>query len=219
LYGDDKGKICFNAAKSWQSRWYDDRKLTLYPEDESSTWQTNRQVIGVANYGEPSTNNIPVLIKLETDSSTDYFMTYNRATGINSQNDEADNEVTIVKTGSNGLSYSQSWLQATLRVGEQYTINGLGRADSVIVRYTSRTTSSDGVWIANVFVGTNRSPGARPSETCLWELDNNMGTNAYGLCEGMYCCFCTDLLCPFPLLLSQLTFIQPRILHIFVLPY
>jgi len=56
--------------------------------------------------------------KLETGTENDYFVGFNRAIGVNSQNDEADNEVTIVQTGKNGESYSQSSLKATLKQGE-----------------------------------------------------------------------------------------------------
>jgi hypothetical protein len=37
----------------------------------------------------------------------------------------ADDEVTIIKTGSNGESYSQSWLQADLSQGQSTTIDGV----------------------------------------------------------------------------------------------
>merc|ERR1740136_80377 len=80
-----------------------------------------------------------VVIKLETGTSTDYFVGFNRATGINGQNDEADDEVTIIETGNNGEAYSQSLLKATLRQGESYTVQN----QEVLVTVESIDISTD----------------------------------------------------------------------------
>ena len=92
--------------------WYDDAKTLLDPSI-TSTWREN--VVGIADYGN-NPDNHSVVIKIETGTSTDYFIGFNRATGINSDNDEADNEVIIVETGNNGESYSQSCLLFTLMI-------------------------------------------------------------------------------------------------------
>ena len=39
-----------------------------------------------------------MVVKIETGTETDQFIAFNRATGVNRQNDEADNEVTMVET-------------------------------------------------------------------------------------------------------------------------
>jgi hypothetical protein len=43
-----------------------------------------------------------VVVKIETGTTTDQFIAFNRAIGVNSQNDEADDEVTIVETCNEG---------------------------------------------------------------------------------------------------------------------
>jgi len=109
-------------------------------------------MVGVADY-KRNNNNHPVLIKINVGGSTDYFVNYNRATGINSQNDEADNEVTIVK--GNGGAYSQSWLQATLTEGQTHTIsNGNVGGGGIKVKYLRKITEGS-LWKAEVFIGTN----------------------------------------------------------------
>ena len=121
LYSDEIGKMCFNAAKNWQIGWYDTKKLLVDPLLNPST---TVKLVGIANFDTLS-NNDPVVVKVETGTGADYFIGFNRAIGVNAENDEADNEVTIVKVGSgHGESYSQSYLMATLVQGESYTIPG-----------------------------------------------------------------------------------------------
>ena len=118
LYSDDIGAMCFNAAKSWQLGWYDSSKISIDPREGS--WTGN--IVGIADFANNPQND-PVIVKVETRTGTDQFIAFNRATGINRHNDEADDEVTIVQAGSNGELYSQSFLKATLRSGEVYTIS------------------------------------------------------------------------------------------------
>ena len=156
LYKDDIGGMCYNAAKTWQIGWYNDRKMQLNPLDEVSDWSISFQMVGIANYQNEATSNLPVSVKLETNLGTDYFVAFNRATGVNSDNDEADDEVTIVKvTGGDGESQSQSYLKATLLAEEEYTIAGIGGTDrNITVKHVSTDkTNSDGVWRANVVIG------------------------------------------------------------------
>ena len=122
LYSDDIGKMCFNPAKSWYVNWYDDYKTTV----DITVPNISKQIsmVGVAEI-TVNNNKLPAVMKLETGTSNDYFVGFNRATGRNSQNDEADDEVTIVQTGNNGESYSQSFLKATLKQGESYSIGEL----------------------------------------------------------------------------------------------
>jgi hypothetical protein len=124
LYGDNLGKMCYNPAKNWQIGWYDNAngKMLLDPRGGSASFDTQvLTLVGIAEYNiRTNTVNQPVVVKLETGATTDYFIGFNRAVGANSQNDEADNEVTIIL--ANGGSYSQSSLQATLIEGETHPI-------------------------------------------------------------------------------------------------
>lgn len=81
LYSDDVGKMCYNAAKNWQLNWYDDRKKLIEPQF-GSTWSVQFQLVGIAEYLNESTNDIPVVVKIETNTDTDYFLGFNRATEV-----------------------------------------------------------------------------------------------------------------------------------------
>ena len=115
-YSDDRGAMCFNAAKNWQLGWYDDNKLLVNPNSSPGTYT----LVGIADFANNPAGH-PVVIKLETGTSIDQFIAFNRAAGVNRDNDEADDEVTIVETGQNGEWYSQSFLKAHLVTGQTYT--------------------------------------------------------------------------------------------------
>ena len=148
--------MCYNAAKSWQIGWYNDRKITLNPKTalaSNANWGTFVTLVGIADYQNVA--NIPVVLKLETDTVDDYFIAFNRAVGINADNDEADNEVTVILTGQNGEKASQSHLRATLAVGEQYVISNFGGGGRNCPIKLVSIDKSTSVWKANVQVGSS----------------------------------------------------------------
>lgn len=170
LYSDDIGAMCFNAAKSWQLSWYNDNKLAIDPRQQR-TWMGT--MVGVADFGN-NPNQYPVVIKIETGTETDQFIAFNRATGINRHNDEADNEVTVVEAGTNGEWFSQSFVKATLKSGEVYTIPKWDGAEDLTISAKAikiNTGSNPGYAEISVCLGQcvdpteapTASPSARPS--------------------------------------------------------
>jgi hypothetical protein len=138
LYSDEIGKMCFNAAKNWQIGWYNSNRLLVDPRSGPTTVN----MVGIADFLN-NPQDYPVVIKIETGTATDQFIAFNRAIGINSQNDEADNEVTIVETGNNGEGYSQSYLKAHLVQGETYIYsNWAGSGQSLVVNAKSINLAS-----------------------------------------------------------------------------
>ncbi|KAL3790131.1 LOW QUALITY PROTEIN: hypothetical protein ACHAW5_000829 [Stephanodiscus triporus] len=164
-YEDDTGKMCYNPAKNWQIGWYNDRKKMLTPPSQAS-WETMETIVGIADYQK--NNMFPVVLKLETGTSNDYFVGFNRAAGINEDNKEADNQLTIVQSGKNGDSFSQSWLKATLKVSDQYTLENFGGVSgtNIVIILDSIDKQRDGSWQANVKViksSSKSSPSRKPS--------------------------------------------------------
>lgn len=72
----------FIQAKNWQLDWYNDRKKLIEPLKFGSTWSEGFQLVGIADYLNESSNDIPVVAKIETNTDTDYFLGFNRATGV-----------------------------------------------------------------------------------------------------------------------------------------
>jgi hypothetical protein len=141
LYHDDIGAMCFNAAKTWQIGWYDDRKTTVDPLDGAWTGK----IIGVVDYMKISP--FPVVVKIDTGSTSgQLYIAFNRAQGINRDNVQADDQVTIVETNGSGDNASQSFLRAHLAKGQQYAVenwNGSGKTLTVKATEIHLSTSSE----------------------------------------------------------------------------
>jgi len=139
LYGDENQPLmCFGAAKSWQLGWYDDKALLVSPDE--SSW--SGRVMGFADYNNPRTET--VLLKIETGTDEDYFLNFNRKTGINSGTREAPNQVLVTKQGLNGVGYAVSSLVAKMTSGQTYTIpnfGGSGRSVRVKVNRINMSAS------------------------------------------------------------------------------
>jgi hypothetical protein len=129
LYSDDIGQMCYNPAKNFQLGWYDSRVITIDPR---STHNWSGTIVGIADF-ENNPDSRPVVIKIETGTNRDHYIGFNRAIGINSDNVEADDEVTITETGRNGLGYSQSVLLATMVQGESYTWTDWIKTDADLI--------------------------------------------------------------------------------------
>uniref|UniRef100_A0A7S4R946 Uncharacterized protein n=2 Tax=Ditylum brightwellii TaxID=49249 RepID=A0A7S4R946_9STRA len=140
LYTDEIGKMCFNPAKNWQLGWYGDKYVEVDPLLNSLSLHT---LVGIGEFNEQQQQ--PVVVKIETGTPKDYFVGFNRAVGPNAQNDEADNEVTIVQVeGGEGHHYAQSYLKAHLLTGESYTIDNFantGQPLTIKATYINLSTS------------------------------------------------------------------------------
>lgn len=121
-FANDEGpKFCFNAAKSWQWKWYDDKAETVVP---STTTNWSGRLMGIVDYQDEATGT--VLVKIETDTFLDYYLKFNRKASFNSGTEEGGDKVMLVSQGGNGESYSQSYLQAKLEQGQSFDILDFG---------------------------------------------------------------------------------------------
>ncbi|EED94554.1 predicted protein [Thalassiosira pseudonana CCMP1335] len=125
LYSDDNAKMCYNPAKNFQiaseGAWYDGH-TAVWNSGSTTPKLGSYKLVGIADYDNNPKNN-PVVVKLESGTDTDAFIGYNRAYGVNADNKQGSNQVTIVESGQNGLGYSQSFLKAVLSEGQSYTFN------------------------------------------------------------------------------------------------
>lgn len=141
-YEDDEGVMCYNPAKNFQisqghGSWYNnsyDTKTWNTGVNGGTSW--SGKIIGIADYTN-NPNSSPVVVKIESGQSTDLFVGFNRATGVNKDAPEARNKVTVIQAGNNGFGYSQSYLKATLSQGESYTVQnwrGSGLDMTILVK-------------------------------------------------------------------------------------
>ncbi|EJK56365.1 hypothetical protein THAOC_23761 [Thalassiosira oceanica] len=188
LYSDNTAKMCYNPAKNWYLGWYDndnenDRTEVINPIGQPNTWSVTRTLVGIADWGDsqsdwgnpPATTDYPVIIKLETDSSNDFFLGFNRARGINADNDEGDNLVTVIETGSDGEGYSQSFLRAKKSQGGAHTLENFGGTGNDLEIVVDQINQGGSFWTATVTIGwvdcltdndCNPNPLCFQAETC-----------------------------------------------------
>ena len=127
---NDSPVMCFNAAKSWQSGWFADKSLTIFPNDDAGTCFSGK-LYGLASYTS-SPADAKVLIQLQSTSGTHYHIGFNGKQGSNSGTVEHGNQVLITTQASTGKSMKIAHLGA----GGSYTIpnyDGTGRDVTVSV--------------------------------------------------------------------------------------
>jgi len=107
----DDGKMTFNGAKNGaQLSWYNDRRVTA---------PFNGDLYGISDYGTTGTS-AKMNIKF-TEGSKDYYVSFNKKSGINSDTREYGNQV-LVHSRSPGSGYATSVLEAHLTAGGSYTV-------------------------------------------------------------------------------------------------
>jgi hypothetical protein len=127
LTTDEVGRLCFNAAKSWQLGWYSARHRLLSPISLGPGYNEELDLVGIADFGNSNDQVTPVLLKLETNTGADHFVAFNRATGVNGDVTEARDLVTVVRVNQNdGVSLSQSYVDGFLESGDTLTISNFG---------------------------------------------------------------------------------------------
>lgn len=188
-YGDDTFQ-CFNAAKNYQLPWYADSKIIVDPR--TAGFSETVTFVGIGEYPQAQAGGFPVVARLVTQGGDtdggDYFVGFNRATGPNRLNDEADDEVTIVqvsaKTGDAAIGeyYSQSYLRATLQQGETYTIEDYaGTGQTVTITADSIDISSTpGKAVVTIASPQTISPAPTPTPCDNYEdLEVRLTTDNY----------------------------------------
>ena len=179
-YSQDNGPMmCFNSPKSWQLGWYSSRHATY----NFSTGVESYRLIGQVdlNNGNAEASD-RVLIKLNTGSSTDYYMSFNRKTGVNSGTVEGGNQVLIQSAGGEGTSYAESELLAKLGSGGSYTLSNFDGSgyDLTVTVNSINTGVSPGY--ADITIGAGCSSNA--------ECDDGLACNGLEVCDlGILTCF------------------------------
>ena len=75
---------CFNGAKNWQLKWYRDRQLNMDVSNGPKGAQVD--LIGLSEYEQATNEEQMVIVRVADKTSTgpDLYISYNRASGINS---------------------------------------------------------------------------------------------------------------------------------------
>jgi len=154
-------RMCYNPQKSYQLGWYDDQVATINPLDGQG--RREYTLNGVDDYGRDS-GNLIVLRLRQTSLDQDYYIGYNKATGINRNSGEDQDSVTVIRKEYGAPDqYGQSTKLAGLSPGQRALItdyNGSGR--TVQVAFTGITAEGD----AHVVVMEGDTEVTEESDNC-----------------------------------------------------
>ena len=112
-YGSESGpKMCFNAAKNYQLGWYSDKTKVITPGAATDSCFSG-DLHGTAFYENAAAQTVGIKVN-NSGSSTDVYIMFNAATGIQSGTQEGGNTVMVVTAGAEGTGYAESTLTAKL---------------------------------------------------------------------------------------------------------
>jgi hypothetical protein len=131
-YGDGTGlmginpgtrdvEICFNPQKNYQLGWYGDKAKTINPLDGTSRREFKLQ--SVSDYKKGGGDVLVVLRLEQMSNEQDYYVGFNRATGITKDTIEDKGKLIIVrKDKGSPEEYGQSTKVAALIPGQRHVI-------------------------------------------------------------------------------------------------
>jgi len=184
-YGDQSGmmgysynnrfipRMCFNAAKNYQTNWFRKQKAYYDPMNGDTT-KVTAVMNGIVDYTK-YTNKYVTIRLIQKGTDKDFYIGYNRKKSYNTDTQESQDSITILeKNGSPGLVGASSTKVATLTLStKSYTINNWGGDStvSVVVKLESITNNNDD---AKITITTNKS--ISPTEqmiatTCTTDTD------------------------------------------------
>jgi len=157
----DDTRKCFNPAKSYQLGWYSDKVKTLNPL-ETGTQQFTLN--GVSDY-QTNENALIVLRLNQISLEQDYYITFNRADGINedtSQDERNKDEVIIVQRDGPPENYGQSWKVGALKLGQTNEIEKFDGNYNITIKFKGILNDKD----ATVQIFDSNDPPTIPPRIC-----------------------------------------------------
>eukprot|EP00532_Pseudo-nitzschia_australis_P017930 CAMPEP_0168311256 /NCGR_PEP_ID=MMETSP0142_2-20121227/67271_1 /TAXON_ID=44445 /ORGANISM="Pseudo-nitzschia australis, Strain 10249 10 AB" /LENGTH=720 /DNA_ID=CAMNT_0008264151 /DNA_START=333 /DNA_END=2492 /DNA_ORIENTATION=+ len=132
-FGDDDFYMCFNPAKSFQLGWYNNKVKTIDPFSTPNA-VSQFTLNGVSDY-EQNDEALIVLRLEQTALGPDYFIGYNRASGIHEDTYEDQNMVTIVRMELFGEGTPNSTKVGSLHPNQSFTIENFNNERDVKIRF------------------------------------------------------------------------------------
>ena len=140
----DKSRMCYNAPKSVQLGWYNDRVVDW----DSSRSEWSGYLYGIADYRTTTPDKKMILYIENTERNEDIYVSFNRKSGMNDGTKEGADQVLIHSKSPGGKCKGEtSYLESKLNPGESYTISGT----SITIQFESRHESG-GYMFAQVVV-------------------------------------------------------------------
>ncbi|KAL3935127.1 MAG: hypothetical protein SGBAC_009289 [Bacillariaceae sp.] len=167
-YGDQTGvmgysykssetpKMCFNAAKLFQLRWFDDKSVSYTPGQNSWVFDRTINIASIVDY--PTTRNVVLVEIVQPSRQLNYYIGFNAAKGFNSGVRQAMNQVAVYQKPR--VDGNDSLRVADLSSGHRHTIanfNGV-TGETLTIDVLSINISGE----AQIRIKLNRT-GPRPT--------------------------------------------------------
>ena len=114
--------MCFNAPKTYQLEWFPDYHVDIELTTPISPWTWSGNLVGQAERDSANSSEDKMIVRIFGFGGNDYYVSYNRKTGINSGTREGGNQV-LVHSRKAGTGYGTSTLLAKLNSGGTKTIS------------------------------------------------------------------------------------------------
>ena len=164
---DNKPDTCLNAAKSWQTGWYNSKRTVVTPSSIRGDECFDKDLYGIADFENPHAQN--VLVKINDPGFTDYYVTFNRKAGINNGTREGADLVTVTRSSLEG-GYQKgmmSELVAKLGKGDEYFATIDGKNMTVNVERIGTSSARVGICSCPSSKSAKSSSKSAKSSVCI----------------------------------------------------
>ena len=161
--GPTQDRMCFNPHKNFFLPWYTDQNNSIDPLDGDGT--RDFLLHGVANYGDDPLATISLRLRTPSSQPYDYFVGFNRKSGVNADSKADPNLVTVVRAVRDSMGIPSRKV-ASLVPGSAYEIEDFdGIGNNVTVLFLALTDGKD----ATVRIFDGPLPPPIPND-CLTNL-------------------------------------------------
>lgn len=116
-------RMCVNPSRQWTAKWFDHRSLVL---NDMQKAKGNRQLFYEGDISsttvDPNVGSIPMLIKIDSETTTTYYIGFNALDGANIGTVQAGNKLTLHSVENINEKGADSVILAALGTGESYAI-------------------------------------------------------------------------------------------------
>ena len=120
---DDGPLMCFNTPNNWQLGWFSSQEISIDPIFDLSSRTRTFTLNGIDDYTGDNSGDKYVAVRLiQSDSNGDFYIGFNKATGINSGTLMSENMLTITEKYGGPYDSDTSMLLAQLTEGRSYTL-------------------------------------------------------------------------------------------------
>ena len=120
-------RMCVNSSRLWTARWFDHRSLVLNDMQKS---KGNRQMFYEGDISsttvDPDVGSIPMLIKIDSETTTTHYIGFNAVDGANIGTVQAGNKLTLHSVENINEKGADSVILAALGTGESYALVDYG---------------------------------------------------------------------------------------------